>query len=48
MARDVGALHMESLSGYGHLGPAARSLKERVVDRFYDPVSRLLRMVTGG
>ena len=22
-------------------------LKERVVDRFYDPVSRLLRMVTG-
>ena len=23
-------------------------LKERVVDRFYDPVSRLLRMVTGG
>ena len=23
-------------------------LKERVVDRFYDPISRLLRMVTGG
>ena len=22
-------------------------LKERVVDRFYDPVTRLLRMVTG-
>ena len=23
-------------------------LKERVVDRFYDPVSKLLRMFTGG
>jgi succinate dehydrogenase / fumarate reductase iron-sulfur subunit len=23
-------------------------LKERVVDRFYDPVTRFLRMVTGG
>jgi succinate dehydrogenase / fumarate reductase iron-sulfur subunit len=40
-------LHQGVPGAHPHYGQRDHPLKERVVDRFYDPVTRLLRMITG-